>query len=195
MECSMTQEHHPGQVIKSLRESQQLTVEALAERSQLEAEFLAHIEERYLLPSLAPLMKIARALGVRLGTFLDGESIPGPVIVRQGNAADVLRFTGSGAQKTGTLDFYSLGASKHDRNMEPFLIDVAPSENTAPVLSSHEGEEFLFVLSGAVQVTLGRETHILQQGDSIYYDSIVPHEVRAADTACARILAVVYAPF
>ncbi|NLN92090.1 MAG: helix-turn-helix domain-containing protein [Candidatus Hydrogenedens sp.] len=191
----MTQERHPGDVIKNLRETQQLSLEELAERCQLEVEFIAHIEQGRLFPSLAPLMKIARALGVRLGTFLDGEEGTGPVLVRQGQASDVMRFTGSGAQKTGTLDFYSLGAAKSDRNMEPFLIDVCPSDDTEPVLSSHEGEEFLYVLAGTVRVVLGRETYLLQEGDSIYYDSIVPHEVRAGDGAGAKLLAVVYAPF
>lgn len=191
----MTQERHPGDVIKDLRESQQLSLEDLAQRCQLEVEFISHIEQGRLFPSLAPLMKIARALGVRLGTFLDGGEGTGPVLVRQGQASDVMRFTGSGAQKTGTLDFYSLASAKSDRNMEPFLIDVCASDNTEPVLSSHEGEEFLFILEGSIQVTLGRETHLLHQGDSIYYDSIVPHEVRAADGGAARILAVVYAPF
>jgi quercetin dioxygenase-like cupin family protein len=64
----------------------------------------------------------------------------------------------------------------------------------ARTLSTHEGEEFIHVLDGAVEVEYGKETHALAAGDSIYYDSIVPHQVRAAAGEPARILAVVFAP-
>jgi mannose-6-phosphate isomerase-like protein (cupin superfamily) len=77
--------------------------------------------------------------------------------------------------------------------MEPFLIDVHPAES-AGAPSSHEGEEFIFVLSGAVEVGYGTEVHVLRQNESIYYDSVVPHSVRSADGAEARILAVVFTP-
>jgi quercetin dioxygenase-like cupin family protein len=78
--------------------------------------------------------------------------------------------------------------------MEPFLIDVKPHAG-APVLSTHEGEEFIFVLDGEIEVSYGTETHRLGAGDSIYYDSIVPHHLHAAGEKDAKILAVVYAPY
>jgi len=71
---------------------------------------------------------------------------------------------------------------------------VQPTEGSDHKLSSHEGEEFLYVLDGALEVEYGKSTHTLATGDSIYYDSIVPHQVRAAGESAARILAVVYAP-
>ena len=92
------------------------------------------------------------------------------------------------------LGFFSLASGKVARHMEPFLIDVQPATAGDHKLSSHEGEEFLFVLEGAIEVEYGKETRVLAAGDSIYYDSIVPHQVRAADGASAKILAVVYAP-
>ena len=78
--------------------------------------------------------------------------------------------------------------------MEPFIIDIKPALTQEPVLSSHEGEEFIYVLSGKIKVNYGREEQILSQGDSIYYDSIVEHLVSAADDQAAKILAVVYTP-
>jgi quercetin dioxygenase-like cupin family protein len=75
--------------------------------------------------------------------------------------------------------------------MEPFLVTVHPGAG-AP--STHEGEELLYVLDGRIEVAYGKELHTLGPGDSIYYDSIVPHRVSAAGASDARILAVVYAP-
>ena len=66
--------------IKSLRDSQSLSIEQLAERSGLAVEQIERIENNIDLPSLAPLIKIARVLGVRLGTFLDDQDETGPAI-------------------------------------------------------------------------------------------------------------------
>lgn len=191
----MVRERHAGQTIRQLRESQSMSIEELSGKCQMSISELEHLETGELLPSLAPLMKIARALGVRLGTFLDDDVQGGAVLARGGQAASVMRFSGSGPSNRGELEFYSLAARKKDRHMEPFVVEVHPGEEKMPVLSSHEGEEFLYVLQGAIEVVYGRETHTLQEGDSIYYDSVVPHEVRASGGRDARLLAVVYAPF
>ena len=78
--------------------------------------------------------------------------------------------------------------------MEPFVVDVRPGAESS-TCSNHEGEEFLYVLSGRVRITYGGTTYRLEPGDSIYYDSVVPHELRAESDRTARILAVVFAPF
>jgi quercetin dioxygenase-like cupin family protein len=108
----------------------------------------------------------------------------------------VIRFSGKDPNATSSnLDFYSMGAGKRDRHMEPFLIDVKPRSGEAPPLSAHEGEEFIYVLSGAIQINYGKTTYELNAGESIYYDSVVPHDVRAKNKETARILAVIYAPY
>jgi transcriptional regulator with XRE-family HTH domain len=184
-----------GEKMRQLRDSLQISVEELAEKSQNSIEFIRHIEEGQLLPSLAPLMRIARALGVRLGTFLDDDVHLGPVVTRGGDTGSVMRFSGVETQNQSELDFYSLAQQKKDRHMEPFLVDVHPKADKAARLSSHEGEEFLYVLKGAIQVAYGKETYMLHEGDSIYYDSVVPHEVRTLEDKEARILGVVYTPW
>ena len=188
-------EFHLGDKIRQLREGLQISLDDLAEKSQCNRFLLERIETGQMPPSLAPLMNIARALGVRLGTFLDDEVQGGPAVVRKGGADSVVRFCGSSPDDKSELDFYSLGSHKKDRHMEPFLINLHPSCAESQQRSSHEGEEFLYVLKGAVRVVYGKECHVLQEGDSIYYDSIVPHAVCAEGGENARQLAVVYAPW
>ena len=72
-----------GNKIKSIRESKQLTIDEVAERSGLKKEQIERIESDIDFPSLAPLIKIARVLGVRLGTFLDDQTELGPVVNRK----------------------------------------------------------------------------------------------------------------
>ena len=74
------------------------------------------------------------------------------------------------------------------------MIAVKPGDASTHALSSHEGEEFVYVLDGAIEIEYGKDLHVLQPGDSIYYDSIVPHQLRAHGDTPARILAVVYTP-
>jgi transcriptional regulator with XRE-family HTH domain len=183
-----------GEKVRSIRESRSMSTEQLAERADVAPELVTQIESGALIPSLSPLIRIARSLGVRLGTFLDDQEHVGPVISRAGEHETVLRFSGRDSPARSDLDFFSVAANKAGRHMEPFLIDIHPgsAQNVRP--STHEGEEFIYVLAGEVEVIYGKETYRLKLGDCIYYDSIVPHHVHATSGTEARVLAVVYAP-
>jgi quercetin dioxygenase-like cupin family protein len=76
--------------------------------------------------------------------------------------------------------------------MEPFIVDIEPE--AVQEKSTHEGEEFVHVLSGQLSLEYGRDASILNAGDSVYYDSIVPHRLLSADKKPVRILAVIYTP-
>ena len=78
--------------------------------------------------------------------------------------------------------------------MEPFFIEILPEHDEERRLSSHEGEEFIVVVCGTIEVIYGTETHILETGDSIYYNSVVPHYVSSANGKEASIYAVLYLP-
>ncbi|MDR0553642.1 MAG: cupin domain-containing protein [Treponema sp.] len=205
----MSAQRTPGERIIELCKTYSITRETLAERSGLDRELIRRIEEDGYIPDLAPLLKISRALGVRLGTLLDDREELGPVITRAGQAAETARFItglpgveGTGAKNVAAsaeafaghqgLHFNALAADKGGRHMEPFIVDIEPDAEQGK--SSHEGEEFIYVLSGKLSLEYGAESYTLNMGDSIYYDSIVPHRVLAAGGEPARILAVIYSP-
>jgi transcriptional regulator with XRE-family HTH domain len=191
----MSIDHKIGEKLRQLRESKKISIETLARQSHCHVDQLQQIEDGALVPSLTPLMEISRALGVRLGTLLDDDPVEGPVVFNSVEAPNVLRFSGKDPEATSSnLDFYSMGSGKRDRHMEPFMIDVKPRSSEAPPLSAHEGEEFIYVLSGAIQINYGKSTYELEAGESIYYDSVVPHDVHARGEENARILAVIYVP-
>ena len=91
--------------------------------------------------------------------------------------------------------YHSLARQKAGRSMEPFIIDIQPAREQSFKLSAHEGEEFIYVMSGEVEIAYGKEKYVLKEGDSIFYDSIVEHHVHGAENKGAKILAVVYIPF
>jgi quercetin dioxygenase-like cupin family protein len=196
----MAAKHGPGDRIIELCKTYSIDRETLAERSGLDTDLIRRIEEGYI-PDLAPLLKISRALGVRLGTLLDDHEELGPVITRKGEVVTAARFVtglpgsdggaGRGADHKG-LHFNALAADKGGRHMEPFIVDIEADAHQEK--SSHEGEEFIHVLEGALALEYGTASHTLNEGDSVYYDSIVPHRVLAGGGKPARILAVIYTP-
>jgi transcriptional regulator with XRE-family HTH domain len=187
-----------GGKIAAMREAKRMSVRDVAERTGLSVEQIERIEKEVDFPSMAPLIKIARTLGVRLGTFLDDHEDIGPVIRRGGDVAATAGLASSNEEVQGRrhMTYHALANDKSGRHMEPFFIEVAPSAgDDAFRLSSHEGEEFIYVLEGAVEINYGTATYVLEAGDSIYYDSIVTHHVHAAGGRMARILGVIYTPF
>jgi len=191
----MISENPIGTKIRQIREERETSVERLAELSKVSARMITQLEEGLLAPSLAPLLKIARALGVRLGTFLDDAPQSGPVVTAGGKSDKIIRFSGDKeASDKSSLDFFALAAEKKDRHMEPFIVTVRPGEEKTLNLSEHEGEEFIYILEGTITVHYGNDIYELKAGDSIYYDSVVPHYVHTVGEGEARILAVIYAP-
>ena len=184
-----------GEKIKSLRETKQISIEQLAERTGLAEAQIERIENNVDIPSLAPLIKIARALGVRLGTFLDDQEEVGAVVTRrQDTSNDTISFSNNAMNARTHMHYQSLAKSKSDRHMEPFIVEIEATNETQYSLSSHEGEEFIYVMEGIIEVCHGKKCHIIKAGDTIYYDSIVPHHVHGYEGQAAKILAVVYTP-
>jgi len=186
-----------GERIAEIRKTYSITREDLSERSGVSVDLISKIEDDGHIPDLAPLIKISRGLGVRLGTLLDDQEQLGPVINREQDSADSTRFkTGlpEGVEDSGHhgMSFNALAADKTGRHMEPFIVTIQPDAQQEK--STHEGEEFIYVMEGSLSLEYGTNKDVLKKGDSVYYDSIVPHRLKSADSSPVKILAVVYTP-
>ncbi|MCL2810194.1 MAG: cupin domain-containing protein [Treponema sp.] len=192
------EKHSLGERIAEIRKTYSISRDDLAERSGVSAALISKIEEDGLIPDLAPLIKISRGLGVRLGTLLDDHEKLGPVICRAGDAASSSRFKTGLPEGTDVsqghhgMSFNALAADKNGRHMEPFIVSIEADAKQEK--SAHEGEEFIYVLDGTLSLEYGVDKNTLNTGDSVYYDSIVPHRVYSADNKPVKILAVIYTP-
>ncbi len=190
-----TTDNRLGKKITTLREAHHLTQQDLADRCQCDISVIEGLEAGNLPTSLAPLIKITRALGVRLGTLMDDDEALGPLYITKDQMEEVTRLKDlETSSDAGDLSYFSLAAGKPSRHMDPFVITVTPSGETTHKLVGHEGEEWLYGMEGEVEIEYGKEVFILHPGESIYYDSIVPHQVRAHDGQTAKFLACVYTP-
>ena len=177
-----------GNRIRSFRERLEMTVTELSQKCGVNESVINAIEKDEVLPALGVLTKISRSLGQRLGTFMDDQFKPDPIITR------------ASAANGKSEDFNSLGYAsvslaegKSDRHMDPFRITFAA--NGSEDLSSHEGEELIICTEGEVELTYGNEKQILKSGDTAYYNSVVKHGLRALRGKSASIFGIVFMPF
>jgi transcriptional regulator with XRE-family HTH domain len=180
-----------GDRILAYRERLGLSQAELALNSGVDVALVAAVEAGDAYPALGILLKLSRALGQRLGTFMDDHFRPDPLIMRaQDREPSFAQHLGASRE---SIRYFALGRGKSDRHMEPLYIEISPEEPAT--LTSHEGEEFLIALTGQLVIHFGRDRHVLEPGDSVYYNSIVPHSVSAGGGAPATAYAVIYQPF
>ncbi len=185
-----------GAKIRQLRESANVTIEEAALAAGIDVSQMARIETGEIAASMSTLIKIARRIGIRVGTILDGGENPGPAITRRDEQVPSISTSNANTAAREHLNFFALAARKTDRNMEPYIVEVEYVEPSKENMSHHEGEEFFYVFEGKVEFRYGAHSYTLGPGDTIYYDSIVPHCVTTpAPGDKARILAIVYIPY
>ncbi len=184
----MTDMNKLGQRVTKYRENLGLTIEQLATNSGLSPAYLSDVEEGRIYPPIGTIIKLSRALGQRVGTFMDDQFQPDPIVMRRVDRNEETSSRGADNQ----YHYYPLGKGKTDRHMEPLFIRMEPNEEQKT--SSHEGEEFIIVVSGRILVKYGKEETIIEPGDSVYFNSVVPHYIGAIDGP-AEIYAVLYTPF
>jgi len=177
-----------GKRVKMYREKLGLTAEQLSVNSGLSLRLINDIESGVTYPPIGSIIRLSRALGQRVGTFMDDQFIKDPLIVRVNERVEE---TSSHRGADGHYHYYPLGKGKTDRHMEPLYIRIEADEKEE--LSSHEGEEFVIVISGEIRLIYGKETHMLKAGDTLYYNSLVPHHLGSVNGP-AEIFAVIYAP-
>ena len=183
-----------GARVKKWRESQNMSRADLAAAAGLPESFIIGLEEENLCPSIGPLQKVAHALNARLGTFMDDQITCDPVINRSTDREIDIAMQRA-RDKRSAFRYHSLGKGKSDRSMEPFFVEITPEPDEDHQLSSHQGEEFILVTAGRIRVVYGQETHILEAGDTIYYNSVVPHYVGVEGDRPATIYAVLHQPY
>ncbi|OFV81286.1 MAG: hypothetical protein A2W26_06040 [Acidobacteria bacterium RBG_16_64_8] len=178
-----------GERIREARELRGLTLEDLSSRTGISVDGLERAESNQAIPPLGQLVRLGKALEMRMGYFISAGVERPMCVVRSHSRPRVARHGKKVSEQYGYV-YESLAAEKANRSMEPFLITLMPTEFGE--LSSHDGQEFLFVLEGEIRAQVGKEVEVLHPGDSIYYDSTHPHLVKCHGTHPAKIIAVIH---
>lgn len=181
-----------GMRLKALRQSRKLTLDQLAVQTGFTKSYLSKIETLKKVPPIGSLARICQALGVELATVFqsvgNGQQQDDEVcVVRALERRPAVR-----GGTTFGYDYEALAHSIPHMHMDPFLFTF-PSSIGDEIYFQHEGEEFVFVLSGRVRFVVERREWILSPGDSIFFNSALSHRGEAVGRE-AKALVVIYSP-
>jgi phosphate butyryltransferase len=171
-------------------------LQALIQKKELETEYVRtslgwdtktfeKILADELSPGISELLRLATLLGVDISSLLFGKELSERKAIKTSPAERVR------VNRRNFLQYESLAPAYSGRHLEPFVVDVYPEQDGLADISRHSGEEFLFLLSGRLQVTVAGEEFELEPGDSFYFDSSQPHSIRSR-TEHSRMVAVIY---
>jgi len=160
----------------------------LSKMTGFDIDFLKNIEKNKVQPQLGTIIKLSKALDSAFGRLISGVGDKMYSITRRDQQKTISRSTSQKGKKQ-VYTYKSLAPEVQGRHMEALIVQL--EENPDSDMSVHDGEEFIYVLSGVIELKIGDKQFDLQPGDSVYYLSTTPHLV-SAQKGTATILAVLY---
>lgn len=171
-----------GEHLRELRQERNLSVRALAARSGLAINTLSMIENGRTSPSVSTLQILARALEVPIAAFFAYETIEKKVVHARSQQRP--------AAMVETTRLEHLGKGLAGGAVQPFVVTLEPGFGSGQSLTVHTGHEFVYCLSGQVQYTIEGQNYLLEAGDSLIFESHLPHCWKNAGNKPAQIILV-----
>ena len=171
-----------GKKIRKARLDKKLTLDFVANETGFKKEYIKAIEAGEKIPSVGTLLQISRALGIDSSFLLKDQN----GMAEQREAAYTKR--------TDNYAYTPLSSGAENKHLKAFKILVEAGEKHEGVGFRHEGEEFVYVLDGEVEVMVGDHANRLKTGDSLHFNSGIKHDLKNVGTKDAELIVVVYAP-
>ncbi len=171
-----------GDRMRQFRQARNWSLEDLAQRTGQTPEYIAAVESGRSTPPVSFLVRLAGALSIDPGTFLKK--------TEQAELRDLR--ARAYAQRTRHYSYQTLTDGGPNDHLRAFMVSIEPQSEHKPVAYKHEGEEFIFVWEGDLRLSLGGKTHVLKPGESIHFNSDIPHKLTSLSSAPTRCLVVLY---
>ena len=173
-----------GKNVREARVQAGLTLTRVAAKAELTKSTLSKIETGQISPPISTLIRIARAMDAPIVDFFAEENRePTYVLTRKGEGQMVIQ---NGSQFGYAYE--ALALQKQHKYVEPFLLTINPDD--PPGEFHHSGQEFIYMLSGALDFTIGEDQFSLKAGDSLFFDSSCAHTTRIVGRRAARFLCI-----
>ncbi|MGH7072008.1 MAG: helix-turn-helix domain-containing protein [Acetobacteraceae bacterium] len=175
-----------GTRIRFIRRQRRMTLDQLAGATGLTKSYLSKVERGLSVPSISTALKVAASFRLTVGHLAGEEPSPGSICVTR--ERDRKSFMHGGGH--AGYDYQAIAAAKASKSMEPFIMrpPLTFQDNRR---FQHGGEEFIFVLSGAIEIQFPKRKIALGAGDAIYFDAHIPHRSRSLGGQPAEALVVV----
>ncbi len=171
--------------LKGMRESLEITPEKAAQACDIPVSDYLKMESGETDIPVSILHRMSRHFGFDITTLLTGEEpqVHTFSLTRKGKGVMV--------QRRRSYNYESLAANFVNRKADPYYVIVEPKEDPEITFNAHPGQEFHFMLEGQMKVCVGENELILNPGDSLYFDSAIPHGMQAMNGRVARFVAMV----
>ncbi len=171
-----------GKRIKRARLDKKMTLDTMANETGLSKEFIKKIEGGQQRPSVGTLLQISRTLHLDSGFLLKEQD---DTLEERSNAY---------TKRTDNYAYTPLTPGAENKHLKAFRIVVEAGASHDGVGFQHDGEEFVYVLEGQVEVQVGDHVNVLGSGESLHFNSGIKHDLRNISDIDAELIVVVYAP-
>lgn len=182
---------HIGKEIRDLRKKTGLVLQDLSDRTGFSKPLLSQIEKEVVSAPIATFLKISKALDVNISFFFQNDDSEERVVLVRSNESRVVDSRYFGREEGGYY-YEALAYKKSKKYMEPFLVEFKRGKAGELAYFSHEGEEFIYLLEGTLEFRTETQQYVMHPGDSLYFDSSLPHAYRALERKNAKALTVVH---
>jgi len=173
-----------GTKMMQLRQLRKISFEQLANKTGFSQRYLKEIEEGLAIPPVSAVIQIAKALAIDAGSFLSAED----------QEASEKRRRESFYKRTQAYSYKTLTPDAETKHMKAFLVTIDPKQDHKMVEYKHEGEEFVYVLKGHIEVMVGESQNHLKKGETLHFNSGLTHKLRNLSEEEAKLLVVIYTP-
>jgi transcriptional regulator with XRE-family HTH domain len=171
-----------GKRIKNIRTEKGISLERIANETGYSTDYLKSIESGDRMPPVGALLQIAKALQIDSGFFLREQE------------STMKNRVKAYTQRTDAYAYESLTPGAENKHLKAFRVSIDPKAEHKGVGYQHEGEEFNYVLKGKVEVKVGDHVNILNEGESLHFNSAIKHQLRNIGDETAQLVVVIYSP-
>lgn len=171
-----------GKKIKKIRQNKKMALEQIANTTGCSIEELKEIEDGKKMPSVGTLLQISKAFEIDSGFLLKEQESKAKRRIR------------AYVKRTENYAYTTLTPGAENKHLKAFRITIDPMQDHQGVGYQHEGEEFMYVLAGKVEVMVGRHRNVLNPGESLHFNSGIQHQLRNISNEQAVLLVVLYSP-
>lgn len=171
-----------GEKIKKVRQKKKISLDRVANDTGCSIDYLKKIEAGKAIPPVGTLLQISRALEIDSGLLLREQE---PSAEKRAKAYK---------KRTENYAYTTLTPGAENKHLKAFRVTIDPMKEHKGVGYQHEGEEFVYVSTGRIEVTVGDHVNRLKEGQSLHFNSGIRHKLRNIGKKKAELLVVIYTP-
>ncbi len=177
--------------LKMLRKKNRFSLDTLSQMTGVTKSYLSKLERGLSQPSISIILRLASAYGLSVADLVDEHvSEPGDIAIVRKSERKLIRMPEVAGEGLGSMRYQILGGAGSEWALAPFIALPPMEFPDEDAVMPHDGEEFIFVVQGVVEIKIGERIFRLNSGDSVHFNSEYPHRFRSVGKKAAEVLVV-----